>query len=128
MSNQNHHLKLQFRRIFEDLIPWYFIGSLVSCVANIDSLMGAEIEQTLERTYDVVMSSPEIRQLSFGKLKALESGAGGAAPTATSIETIKYQLVAKHALAIEGFVTALKRLAAKLTVPVYGLQCTKDAH
>lgn len=29
--------------------------------------------------------------------------------------------------AIEGFVTALKPLAAKLTVPVYGLQCTVDA-
>lgn len=29
--------------------------------------------------------------------------------------------------AIEGFVTALKPLAAKLTVPVYGLQCTADA-
>lgn len=29
--------------------------------------------------------------------------------------------------AIEGFVTALKPLAAKLTVPVYGLQCTKEA-
>lgn len=65
--------------------------SLVSCVANIlglkdmknipdqasladlgmDSLMGAEIKQTLERNYDVVVSAPEIRQLSFGKLKAL---------------------------------------------------------
>lgn len=65
--------------------------SLVGCVANIlglkdlknvpdqasladlgmDSLMGAEIKQTLERNYDVVMSAPEIRQLSFGKLKAL---------------------------------------------------------
>lgn len=65
--------------------------SLVSCVANIlglkdlknvpdqasladlgmDSLMGAEIKQTLERNYDVVMSAPDIRQLSFGKLKAL---------------------------------------------------------
>lgn len=66
-------------------------ASLVSCVANIlglkdlknipdqasladlgmDSLMGAEIKQTLERNYDVVMSAAEIRQLSFGKLKAL---------------------------------------------------------
>lgn len=34
-------------------------------------------------------------------------------------------LFAVHA--IEGFVTALKPLAAKLTVPVYGLQCTKEA-
>lgn len=33
--------------------------------------MGAEIKQTLERNYDVVMSAQEIRQLSFGKLKAL---------------------------------------------------------
>lgn len=34
-------------------------------------------------------------------------------------------LFAVHA--IEGFVTALKPLAAKLNVPVYGLQCTKEA-
>ncbi|XP_031618486.1 fatty acid synthase-like [Contarinia nasturtii] len=66
--------------------------SLVSCVANIlgsknvknipdqttladlgmDSLMSAEIKQTLERNYDIVMSAPEIRQLTFGKLKTLE--------------------------------------------------------
>ena len=66
-------------------------ASLVSCVANIlglkdlknipeqasladlgmDSLMGAEIKQTLERNYDVVMTAAEIRQLSFVKLKAL---------------------------------------------------------
>lgn len=72
--------------------------SLVSCIANIlglkdtknvadaasladlgmDSLMGAEIKQTLERSYDLVMSAQEIRQLTFGKLKALESGVAGA--------------------------------------------------
>lgn len=34
-------------------------------------------------------------------------------------------LFAVHA--IEGFVTALKPLAANLTVPAYGLQCTKEA-
>jgi len=159
--------------------------SLVSCVANIlglkdlknipdqasladlgmDSLMGAEIKQTLERNYDVVMSAPEIRQLSFGKLKALEAG-GGDAATATSAQTNGTQSKAVNAAvgdgtqvvfgdelmpseclvklessatadskkqplfvvhAIEGFVTALKPLAAKLTVPVYGLQCTVDA-
>lgn len=37
----------------------------------------------------------------------------------------KRPLFAVHA--IEGFVTALKPLAAKLTVPVWGLQCTADA-
>lgn len=37
----------------------------------------------------------------------------------------KTPLFAVHA--IEGFVTALKPLAAKLSVPVYGLQCTAEA-
>lgn len=37
----------------------------------------------------------------------------------------KRPLFAVHA--IEGFVTALKPLAAKLNVPVYGLQCTAEA-
>lgn len=37
----------------------------------------------------------------------------------------KRPLFAVHA--IEGFVTALKPLAAKLSVPVWGLQCTADA-
>lgn len=81
--------------------------SLVSCIANIlglkdtknigdgasladlgmDSLMGAEIKQTLERSYDLVMSAQEIRQLTFGKLKALESGGAGAGDESTSPTT-----------------------------------------
>lgn len=155
--------------------------SLVGCVANIlglkdlknipdqasladlgmDSLMGAEIKQTLERNYDVVMSAPEIRQLSFGKLKALESGVADASATPATTTTsssgaigdgtqvvfnkdqlmptqclvqLQSQATAatkKHPLflihAIEGFVTALVPLAARLNVPVYGLQCTAEA-
>lgn len=66
-------------------------ASVISCVANIlglndlknvsdqatlgdlgvDSLMGVEIKQTLEKNYDIVMSAHEIRHLSFEKLKAL---------------------------------------------------------
>lgn len=157
--------------------------SLVGCVANIlglkdlknvpdqasladlgmDSLMGAEIKQTLERNYDVVMSALEIRQLSFGKLKVLESGVGDISSTPAAngspskavtsaigdgtqvvftnelmpTEVLvrlqskapkdckKHPLFAVHA--IEGFVTALKPLAAKLNVPVWGLQCTAAA-
>lgn len=65
--------------------------SLVTCIANIlglkdlknishsstladlgmDSLMGAEIKQTLERNYDMIVSAQEIRQLTFGQLKAM---------------------------------------------------------
>lgn len=77
--------------------------SMVACIANIlglkdtknvadaatladlgmDSLMGAEIKQTLERNYDLVMSAQEIRQLTFGKLKALESGGSAGSEQAT---------------------------------------------
>ncbi|CAD7085952.1 unnamed protein product [Hermetia illucens] len=44
---------------------------------GMDSLMGAEIKQTLERNFDVVMTPQEIRQLTFGALKELEGSAGG---------------------------------------------------
>lgn len=37
-----------------------------------DSLMGAEIKQTLERNYDIVLGVQEIRNLTFAKL--LEMG------------------------------------------------------
>lgn len=72
-------------------------AGLVSCIANIlglkdtknvsdsatladlgmDSLMGAEIKQTLERNFDTVLSAADIRMLTFGRLKALESGGAG---------------------------------------------------
>ncbi|KAK9502678.1 hypothetical protein O3M35_011399 [Rhynocoris fuscipes] len=41
---------------------------------GMDSLMGAEIKQTLERNYDIVLSAAEIRSLTFGKLIELEGG------------------------------------------------------
>jgi fatty acid synthase len=44
-----------------------------------DSLMGAEIKQTLERNYDLVLSAQEIRGLTFGKLSELAGGSGGSA-------------------------------------------------
>ncbi|XP_059050659.1 fatty acid synthase-like [Achroia grisella] len=50
---------------------------------GMDSLMGAEIKQTLERSYDLVLGVQEIRTLTFGKLRELtggEPGDGGAAP------------------------------------------------
>ncbi|XP_039755412.1 fatty acid synthase [Pararge aegeria] len=48
---------------------------------GMDSLMGAEIKQTLERGYDVVLGVQEIRGLTFAKLREL-GGAGGAAEPA----------------------------------------------
>ncbi|XP_055591636.1 fatty acid synthase [Uranotaenia lowii] len=56
---------------------------------GMDSLMGAEIKQTLERNFDTVLSAAEIRTLTFGRLKAMESGGGdaGAGASATSTTT-----------------------------------------
>lgn len=47
---------------------------------GMDSLMGAEIKQTLERSYDLVLSAQEIRGLTFGRLTELATGGGGSAP------------------------------------------------
>lgn len=44
---------------------------------GMDSLMGAEIKQTLERSFDLVMSAQEIRVLTFGRLKQLENNNSG---------------------------------------------------
>lgn len=77
--------------------------SLIGCVSNIlglrdvkniqdassladlgmDSLMGAEIKQTLERNFDIVMSAQEIRSLTFGQLKAMDGGASGDVKSST---------------------------------------------
>ncbi|XP_043471863.1 fatty acid synthase [Leptopilina heterotoma] len=45
---------------------------------GMDSLMGTEIKQTLERNYDLVLSAQEIRALTFGKLLELSSGSAEA--------------------------------------------------
>lgn len=39
-----------------------------------DSLMGAEIKQTLERSFDLVLNVGEIRNLTMGKLVELQGG------------------------------------------------------
>lgn len=43
---------------------------------GMDSLMGTEIKQTLERNYDLVLSAQEIRVLTFEKLAALSDNSG----------------------------------------------------
>lgn len=40
---------------------------------GLDSLMGVEVRQTLERDYDIVMAMREIRQLTINKLRELAS-------------------------------------------------------
>lgn len=43
---------------------------------GMDSLMGTEIKQTLERNYDIMLSPQEIRILTFAKLQELSSSTG----------------------------------------------------
>lgn len=44
---------------------------------GLDSLMGVEVRQTLERDYDIMMAMREIRQLTINKLRDLSNGNPG---------------------------------------------------
>ncbi|KAK5608585.1 hypothetical protein CRENBAI_023538 [Crenichthys baileyi] len=125
---------------------------------GLDSLMGVEVRQTLERDYDIVMAMREIRQLTISKLRELansktedtnESNQTKAAkdaarsvlesdvtqvlvdpsgPTVIPLNKVQNQerpLFLVHP--IEGSISAFKTLASKLSMPCFGLQCTKAA-
>lgn len=118
---------------------------------GMDSLMGAEIKQTLERNYDLVLSAQEIRGLTFGRLIELGSGSAPQSSetsaakdnqvqfdksaeiiptknviqmTSKSTDTSKTPIFMLHP--IEGVVKALETLAKNVDAPVYGLQCTAN--
>ncbi|XP_017773704.1 PREDICTED: fatty acid synthase [Nicrophorus vespilloides] len=119
---------------------------------GMDSLMGAEIKQTLERNYDLVLSAQEIRALTFTRLFELESGSGAAdiiddkkksvddnqvqfddqlMPSATLVKMPSKDSTNKTPIfiisPIEGVITALKGFSKDIQAPVYGLQCTSAA-
>uniref|UniRef100_A0A8C7S0I9 Fatty acid synthase n=1 Tax=Oncorhynchus mykiss TaxID=8022 RepID=A0A8C7S0I9_ONCMY len=124
---------------------------------GLDSLMGVEVRQTLERDYDIVMAMREIRQLTINKLRELSSQPAGTAESRQSpvkkggvrsllesdlslmlvnpdsptvsrlneVQSVERPLFLVHP--IEGSIAAFRTLTAKLSVPCYGLQCTKAA-
>ncbi|XP_059765124.1 fatty acid synthase [Balaenoptera ricei] len=125
---------------------------------GLDSLMGVEVRQMLEREHDRVLSMREIQQLTLRKLQELSSQAGTAdelvaptpkedsparqqaqlnlstllvnpeGPTLTplnSVQSSERPLFLVHP--IEGSITVFHSLAAKLSIPTYGLQCTGAA-
>ncbi|KAJ7984800.1 hypothetical protein DPEC_G00358530 [Dallia pectoralis] len=124
---------------------------------GLDSLMGVEVRQTLERDYDIVMAMREIRQLTINKLRDLSSKPVGTAesgqvpvkkvgvrsllesdlslmlvdpdgPTVSrlnEVQSAERPLFLVHP--IEGSIASFRTLTAKLSVPCYGLQCTKAA-
>lgn len=59
---------------------------------GLDSLMGVEVRQTLERDYDLVMAMRDIRQLTINKLREMSSKSGGSegkhVPTTSQVSFI----------------------------------------
>ncbi|XP_042639485.1 fatty acid synthase [Orycteropus afer afer] len=124
---------------------------------GLDSLMGVEVRQLLEREHDLVLPMREVRLLTIHKLKELSSQAPKAlaspgvkedsleaqqqaqlnlstllvnpeAPTLTRLNTVQSSerpLFLVHP--IEGSIAVFHSLAARLSIPTYGLQCTRAA-
>uniref|UniRef100_A0A4W2HXW4 Fatty acid synthase n=1 Tax=Bos indicus x Bos taurus TaxID=30522 RepID=A0A4W2HXW4_BOBOX len=125
---------------------------------GLDSLMGVEVRQMLEREHNLLLSMREIRQLTIHKLQEISAQAGTAdeltdstpkfgspaqsqtqlnlstllvnpeGPTLTrlnSVQSSERPLFLVHP--IEGSTTVFHSLAAKLSIPTYGLQCTGAA-
>uniref|UniRef100_A0A8V1ANX5 Fatty acid synthase n=1 Tax=Gallus gallus TaxID=9031 RepID=A0A8V1ANX5_CHICK len=124
---------------------------------GLDSLMGVEVRQTLERDYDIVMTMREIRLLTINKLRELSSKTGTAeelkpsqvlktgpgeppkldlnnllvnpeGPTITRLNEVQSTERPLFLVhPIEGSIAVFYTLASKLHMPCYGLQCTKAA-
>jgi fatty acid synthase len=56
---------------------------------GLDSLMGVEIKQALERDYDIVLSMKDIRAMTVNKLREMAKSGGGAAAAAIAKEAKK---------------------------------------
>ncbi|XP_039332582.1 fatty acid synthase [Saimiri boliviensis] len=120
---------------------------------GLDSLMGVEVRQTLEREHDLALSMHEVRQLTLRKLQELSSKAEPASPTPknspaqeqshlnlrsllvnpegptlmrlNSVQSSERPLFLVHP--IEGSTVVFHSLASRLSIPTYGLQCTRAA-
>ncbi|XP_071429466.1 fatty acid synthase [Pithys albifrons albifrons] len=124
---------------------------------GLDSLMGVEVRQTLERDYDIFMTMREIRLLTINKLRELSSKSKTAeelksssltktglgeppkldlnnllvnpeGPTITRLNDVQSTERPLFLVhPIEGSVAVFSTLASRLHMPCYGLQCTKAA-
>ncbi|CAH1774053.1 unnamed protein product [Owenia fusiformis] len=123
---------------------------------GLDSLMGVEVKQALEREYDLVLSMREIRLLTMESLLAMAENDCQPADESTNETnsiTLKNNVDERYDLQhimpnvtllklnnvdngkspvfivhpIEGVVKCLRSLASHMDRPVYGLQCTLEA-
>ncbi|XP_070581121.1 fatty acid synthase-like [Ptychodera flava] len=125
---------------------------------GLDSLMGVEVRQTLERDHDIIMSMRDIRLMTVNKLQELSTGGPAnqnavgnsdketdktremTVPQTSATKTVSVEdqsVIKLHEVSnseiplfiihpIEGSVTALEELAAKLNCTCYGIQGTPD--
>jgi fatty acid synthase len=121
---------------------------------GLDSLMGVEVKQTLERDYDLTLPMQEIRSLTLDKLRNISSGMAKSSSdhgksAGVDIEKVSRRFNPKqlmpsetliqlsegdktHGLLfvvhpIEGVLVALQPVMTKVKRTVYGIQCTRDA-
>ncbi|CAH1129520.1 unnamed protein product [Ceutorhynchus assimilis] len=129
----------------KDLSTVPFIRTLVDL--GIDSLMGTEIKQTLERNFDLTLSIPEIRALTFGRLRELSEGGIHTPQKQVVMDNVEQILPSQTLIKfntqengnhggkspifmihpMEGTADCFKTLAEHIDAPVYGLQCTRNA-
>jgi fatty acid synthase len=120
---------------------------------GMDSLMGTEIKQILERNYDMILSPQEIRTLTFDKLqdfltdittKKEQSVAVNATDNILLMQWPSNEVLPKNVLirmktknakgpplfivhAIEGLINALTTVASEYEGPIWGLQSIEEA-
>ncbi|KAJ8950730.1 hypothetical protein NQ318_011221 [Aromia moschata] len=119
---------------------------------GLDSLMVAEIKQTLYRNYQLEFSIDEIRNFTFDHLISMGKTEESAQPTAPESDGINginglplvNSIISKETIIefnrdsnskktiflihpIEGQVEILRPIASQLKSTVYGLQCTQEA-
>ncbi|EEC05145.1 fatty acid synthase, putative, partial [Ixodes scapularis] len=151
-AKDKHDLVQSVAHIFGVKDPSSLNPSLTLGELGMDSLMGVEVMQTIERDYDLNLSMQEIRQLSIGRLEEIGQGAAAGDSTAPKgaedssvLEVPRLTLMEKlvpdqvsvemngrpgepvflvHP--IEGHVGALYELARQLPVRAVGLQRTRD--
>lgn len=123
---------------------------------GLDSLMGVEVRQMLEREHDLVLSTRDIQKLTLRRLQELSQASSAnelvastpkedsskrqallnlsallvnpEGPTLTrlnSVQNSERPLFLVHP--IEGSTTVFHSLASKLSIPTYGIQCTRAA-
>ena len=118
---------------------------------GLDSLMGVEVKQTLERDHDVVLPMKDIRQLTINKLRDIANGGANPeemVPQEKQVKPERYDFKCMMPIdvikkltptvpdnagrpmfvvhPIEGSTLCLELLMTYVKRPVYGLQCTSE--